>query len=86
GFEKWTIEQLRGDDLEQNAKIALSILNGEEQGAKRDISVLNSAASIVVANKAADFQEAIEKAQESIDSGKAMKVLNNVIKFTTTWH
>ncbi|NIP39387.1 MAG: anthranilate phosphoribosyltransferase [Candidatus Dadabacteria bacterium] len=86
GLNKWSLEELKGDDLKQNAGIALSILKGQEQGAKRDISVLNSAASILVANKAADFKEAIEKAQNSIDSGSAIKVLEKVIKFTTTWN
>ncbi len=86
GLKKWSLDELKGDDLDQNAKIALSILNGKEQGAKREISVLNSAASILVANKAADFKEAIEKAEASIDSGKAIKTLKKVIKFTTTWN
>jgi len=85
GLKKWSLSELKGDDLEQNAKIAISILKGEEQGAKREISILNSAASILVANRAADFKQAIEKAEDSIDSGKAFKALNNVIKFTTTW-
>ena len=85
GLKKWNLSELKGDDLEQNAKIAISILKGEEQGAKREISILNSAASILVANRAADFKQAIEKAENSIDSGKAFKALNNVIKFTTSW-
>lgn len=85
GLKKWSLSELKGDDLEQNAKIAISILKGEEQGAKREISILNSAASILVANRAADFKQAIEKAENSIDSGKAFKALNNVIKFTTSW-
>lgn len=86
GLKTWSLDELKGDDLEQNTKIALSILNGQEQGAKREISILNSAASILVANKAADFKEAIEKAQDSIDSGNAIKALEKVIKFTTTWN
>ena len=32
-----------------------------------------------------ECKQAIEKAENSIDSGKAFKALNNVIKFTTTW-
>lgn len=86
GLNKWSLDELKGDDLEQNANIALSILKGEEQGAKREVSILNAAAAILTANKADDLKHAIEKATESIDSGKAITVLNNVVKFTTSWN
>jgi len=86
GLKKWELNEIIGGSLEDNTKIVRSILSGEEKGAKREISVLNSAASILVANKANNYKEAVEMAEESIDSGNALKALNKVIKFTTTWN
>lgn len=77
GLKKVTIKELLGGDTEENAEIILKILNGEE-GSKRDIVLLNSAAALVVSGIAKDFNEGIKKAAESIDSGAALKVLEKL--------
>lgn len=79
GFEKATLEDLRGEDGKANAEITKSILQGEK-GAKRDIVLLNAGAAIYIAGKAASIQEGIELARQSIDSGKAMAVLEALVK------
>ena len=50
-----------------------------ETGAKKDIALLNAAAAIMVAGLADDFVEGIEKADQSISSGKAMDCLEKLI-------
>lgn len=57
-----------------NVHALLSVLDGE-RGARRDIVLLNAAAALTVAGKAADLREGIEVAAESIDSGAAMAAL-----------
>ncbi len=42
--------------------------------------MLNAAAGIIVGGRAADFPEAIDIAEESIDSGAAKQVLDNLTK------
>jgi anthranilate phosphoribosyltransferase len=80
GLPMATLEDLKGGTAEENAKIANDILQGES-GPKRDVVVLNAAAGLVVGGAATDFNEGIQLAGESIDSGSARKVLERLIEF-----
>ena len=73
-------EDLVGGDAKENAKITRGILSGEIKGAKRDVVLLNAAASLVVDEKAKSIKEGIEIAKEAIDSGKAIKHLEKIIE------
>ena len=85
GINKHKLEDLKGGkDSVENANIVLSVLSGEEKEAKRDITLLNSAAAILVSGKVDDFNTAIEIATESIDSGKALKKLEELKEFTNS--
>lgn len=77
GLKRTDIKDLIGGDAEENAEIILKILNGEK-GAKRDIVLINSAAALVVSRIAKDFKDGIKKAEESIDSCAALKVLEKL--------
>ncbi|MBE0425441.1 MAG: anthranilate phosphoribosyltransferase [Nitrospirae bacterium] len=77
GIWRNEIEQIRGGDKEKNAAITLSILKGEK-GPKRDIILMNSAVALIVAGKAEDFKVAFGMAEDSIDSGRAFKKLEEV--------
>ena len=57
-----------------NVRALLAVLDGEK-GPRRDIVLLNAAAALVVAEKAADLRSGIELAAKSIDSGAAMNAL-----------
>jgi len=72
---------MAGGSPEENAEITLSILKGEK-GPKRDVVLLNTAAALVSADKAAEFQEGIRLAEQSIDEGAALEKLETLIKFT----
>jgi anthranilate phosphoribosyltransferase len=65
----------------ENAQITKKILSGEK-GPKRDIVLLNAAAALMAAGKAPDFKEGVHLAEQSIDSGSAMKKLESLIQFT----
>jgi anthranilate phosphoribosyltransferase len=82
GFKKKRIEDIKGGTARENAKVMLDILKGEERGTKREAAVLNAAASILVGGAASDIKEAIERAEESIESKRALTKLNDLIKFT----
>ena len=81
GIKRSGLEEIKGGAAKENAEITLSILKGE-RGAGRDIVLLNAAAALVVASKAKDFKEGIKKAASSIDSGKAIEKLKELIGFT----
>ena len=79
GFERCTKDDLKGDTPEENAKLTKGILSGEIQGAKRNSVLMNAGAAIYLGGKASSMSEGIALAQELIDSGKALDVLNKVI-------
>jgi anthranilate phosphoribosyltransferase len=80
-MRKGRLVEIKGGTKEQNAKIILDVLKGD-RGAKRDIIVLNAAAAFTIAGRAKDFNEGIELANQSIDSGKALHTLERLIEFT----
>ena len=75
------VEEIKGGTVEENKEIILNILKGEK-GAKRDIVLLNSSAVFISAEMAKDFPEGIRLAEESIDSKRALKKLEDLIRFT----
>jgi anthranilate phosphoribosyltransferase len=81
GIKRAAISDVRGGSAKENAGITLSILKGEH-GPRRDIVLLNAAAALVVASKARNLKEGITEAEESIDSGKALEKLEQLIRFT----
>ena len=72
---------LAGGDANQNADIITSILKGKK-GPKRDIVVLNSGAALVAADMAENIRHGIAIAEDSIDSGKALEKLDQLITYT----
>lgn len=84
GFNKVDLDELRGGkSAAENAKIAVRILKGEEVGAKRDICILNAAAGVMVSGMVSGLGEAIEKAREALESGKAFEKLNQLVTFSS---
>ncbi len=79
GVARARIEDLKGGTIEENVAITRAILGGEP-GPKRDIAVINAAPAIVAAGKAAGFQEAVQAATASLDSGAAAAVLDRVVE------
>jgi anthranilate phosphoribosyltransferase len=81
GLPVGTAEDLRGGDAKANAAITLEVLKGRK-GSRRDITLLNAAAGLVASGKAMDFNEGIRHARESIDSGAALKKVEQLKAFT----
>lgn len=79
GLNRCTKEDLVGGTPSENAEITLSILNGEK-GPKRDTVLMNAGAALYVGGKAETLSEAVKLAAEIIDSGLALKKLEEFIK------
>ncbi len=79
GLPRAKPEDLKGGTPQENAA-ALSALMEGETGAYRDIVLLNSAAALIVCNKADNLTEGVEMAALAIDDGGARGVLANLIK------
>ncbi len=74
GFKRAKPDDLLGGSIMENVKIAQDLLMGKK-GAARDIVLLNAGCAIYVADKAKTIAEGIKLAEESIDSGAALKKL-----------
>jgi anthranilate phosphoribosyltransferase len=81
GMPRADLDDIRGGSARENADIVLSVLKGEP-GARRDIVLLNAAAAVVAAGRAADFPEGITLAAKSIDSGGALEKLEGLKRVT----
>lgn len=77
GITPAKIEAILGGDAAENAKIIESIFRGE-RGARRDVVLLNSAPALVSGGAARTWKEGIRLAAESIDSGAALKKLEEL--------
>ena len=82
GIASARLDELKGGDVKENAAIINRIIAGKERGKRRDIVLLNAAAAIMISNLAKDFGSAMMMAAESIDSGKAQKCLEKLIKIS----
>jgi len=81
GLARAHAQDLKGGDATHNAAALLALLKGAG-GAYRDITVLNAAATLVVAGKAADIREGASMAAAAIESGRALAVLEGVVAVT----
>ena len=78
GVKPANIEQLKGGEPAHNAALMRDLLGGA-QSPLRDIVLLNSAASLIVAGRAGSLREGAELAARSIDSGAARAVLDKLV-------
>jgi anthranilate phosphoribosyltransferase len=71
-------------DAEDGAMLALSVLSGDSKDRECGtlMVLVNSAACLVLAQKASTFAEGVEMAASSIESGRAMGKLEQVVKFS----
>jgi len=73
-------EEIIGGDAMFNANITKELLSNNITGAKLDIVLINTAAALIVDEKARDFQDGIQMAKEAIANGKAKEKLDQIIK------
>ena len=81
GIARADARELRGGSPAENAANISSILDGA-MGPRRDAVVLNAGFVIAVAGRAESIQEGVAMAGESIDSGRARAVLDNLRTIT----
>ncbi len=78
GLARSALADLEGGTAEVNAAALTRLLDGE-QGAYRDIVLLNAAAALMVAGKAANLSNGVELAAQSIDRGAAKATLARLV-------
>ncbi|MQX34901.1 anthranilate phosphoribosyltransferase [Roseospira navarrensis] len=81
GLSRATPDDLKGGTPEENAAAIRAMLDGAP-GPYRDIVVMNAAAALVVAGKAADLKGGAALAAEALDSGAARATLEKMVGIT----
>ena len=82
GYERCEKGALTGGTPAENAEITKAILKGEEKGPKRQAVCLNAGAALYVAGKAGTLEEGVRLAEQLIDSGAALKKLEEFVEET----
>jgi anthranilate phosphoribosyltransferase len=79
GLSRHTKDELRGGDATYNAEALRNVLSGKA-GAYRDTVLMNAGAGLVIAGRAATLKEGMDTAAAAIDAGKALAVLDRLVK------
>ena len=80
GLPRATLDQFTGGDIPTNKALLYDVLTGIP-GARRDIVLLNAAATLVAAGLAGDLKEGVAMGAEAIDSGQAAATLARLRQF-----
>jgi anthranilate phosphoribosyltransferase len=81
GVERALPGEIAGGDRKESARILRSVLSCKEEGAKRDVVLLNAAAAIFAADEARSIGEGFEIARDVLESGQAAEKLEEFVKF-----
>ena len=82
GYKTACKEAVLGGTPHENAQIARAILEGKEKGPKRDAVCMNAGACLYIAGEAVSLESGVRKAEQLIDSGKALEKLEEFIRVT----
>ena len=78
GLKKVGLDQIKGGDRRENARLLENILKGHDEGAKRDIVALNAAGALMISGQVSNFKDGIHLATSLMKSGKAYEALEKV--------
>jgi anthranilate phosphoribosyltransferase len=78
GIKRAVPDSLKGGSVKANAEIMRGILSGKLGGEKKDLVLINSAAAFFIVGKCQSFEEGILLAKESINSGNALKKIEQL--------
>ena len=80
GYERCAKSELAGGTPAENAEITCAILGGADRGPKRSAVCLNAGAALYIGGKADSLEAGVRSAEEIIDSGAAMRKLEEFIR------
>ena len=78
GFASCSAEELAGGEPEDNARIILNVLEGQDRGGARTAVLMNAGAALYVAGISDTLEEGVVGAAASIDDGSAMTALEGL--------
>jgi len=84
GMERCRLEDIKSSTPEDNAAIITGVFEGTIKNAGKNAVVLNAAGALIIGGKADDFNQGISLAKEIIESGSALRKLNELIEVSNT--
>ena len=84
GLESCSAEELAGGEPDDNAKIILAVLKGEERGGARTAILMNAGAALYVAGISDTLEEGISGSGLAIDDGQALDALEGLREASNT--
>ncbi|WP_102958449.1 anthranilate phosphoribosyltransferase [Mangrovicella endophytica] len=78
GLQRWPLASITGGDAAENAAALSAVLDGADN-AFRDIVLLNAAGALVMSGAAVDLKTGVDRARESITSGRAAEALRRLV-------
>lgn len=82
GLKPINLEEIAGGDIETNRKIAEELFDAQAPEAIESIISVNAGAVIYLGGEADSIRNGIERARQSIQSGKARHCLHRLVEFT----
>ncbi len=82
GLHKSALRDIQADTKEDAIKSFVGVLNNTANQAMTETAVLNAAGGLVVADVSKTFEEAVELALDTINSGKAFSLLERFVRDT----
>jgi len=80
GMKRCSLNDIATGTPQANATMIKDVFSGKNKGPRRQAVILNSAAALMVGDKASSLREGVDLAKEIIDSGLAQKKLNEFIE------
>lgn len=81
GLSNAPLEAIRGGDAKENAEILKSVLRGEPS-AYLDTVLLNAGIGLFAAGVSSTIQDGVHQARKSIQSGRALSVMESVVAYS----
>lgn len=80
GFHAFDMNDLKGGDARENAAILKETISGKRNGAKRAAVLINAGAAFYVAGIRGSIKEGMVYAEEVIDTGRALRKLEELTR------
>jgi anthranilate phosphoribosyltransferase len=85
GLKRCRLEDIKSSTPKDNAAVISKVFEGRLKDANRDAVVLNAAGALIVGGKAKDFTEGVSLASQLIDSGAALKKMDELRKMSNSF-
>ena len=76
-------EAVTAHDLRHAACMVREVIEGIDKGPARDMTLLNAAATLLVADKAQSFEHGLQLCAQAIDSGRAANTLQQLVELSS---